>query len=117
MKESNRENPASSSGLGPYAGDGDIAGVASARGDTGQPLSSEIQIPCADLVKTWRRQHRVRRQRRGVPGHGGVVDPEHVSKFQAREPGYPIGIQQAKRGGKAPACRNAQKTPMATQLR
>jgi hypothetical protein len=42
MKESYRENPASCSGLGPYAGDGDIAGVASARGNAGQPLSSEI---------------------------------------------------------------------------
>ena len=42
MKESYRENLASCSGLKPYAGDGDIAGVASARGNAGQPLSSEI---------------------------------------------------------------------------
>ncbi len=42
MKESYREDLASSSGLEPYAGDGDIAGVASARGDAGQPWSSEI---------------------------------------------------------------------------
>ena len=43
MKESYRENLASSSGLEPYADDGDIVGVASGRGDTGQPLSSEIR--------------------------------------------------------------------------
>ena len=42
MKESYREDFASHSGLEPYAGDGNIAGVASARGNAGQPLSSEI---------------------------------------------------------------------------
>ena len=42
MKESYREDLASCSGLEPYAGDGNIAGVASARGNAGQPLSSEI---------------------------------------------------------------------------
>ena len=42
MKESYREDLASSSGLEPYAGDGNIAGVASARGYAGQPSSSEI---------------------------------------------------------------------------
>jgi hypothetical protein len=42
MKESYRENLASSSGLEPYAGGGNFAGVASARGSAGQPLSSEI---------------------------------------------------------------------------
>ena len=40
MKESYREDLASSPGLEPYAGDGNIAGVASARGNVGQPLSS-----------------------------------------------------------------------------
>ena len=42
MQESYREDLASCSGLGPYAGDGNVAGVASARGNAGQPLSSEI---------------------------------------------------------------------------
>jgi hypothetical protein len=42
MKESYGENLASCSGLEPYAGDGNIAGVASARGNAGRPLSSEI---------------------------------------------------------------------------
>ncbi len=55
MKESYRENLASCSGLEPYAGDGNIAGVASARGNAGQPLSSEIITSvcrsCPDLEK------------------------------------------------------------------
>ena len=55
MKESYREDLASSSGLEPYAGDGNIAGVASARGNAGQPLSSEIITSvcrsCPDLEK------------------------------------------------------------------
>ena len=55
MKESYREELASRSGLEPYAGDGDVAGVASVRGNAGQPLSSEITIPacrsCSDMEK------------------------------------------------------------------
>ena len=55
MKESYREELASRSGLEPYAGDGDVAGVASARGNAGQPLSSDIIIfacrSCADREK------------------------------------------------------------------
>ncbi len=55
MKESDREDLASSSGLEPYAGDGNIVGVASVRGDAGQPLSSEITHsvcrPCYDKGK------------------------------------------------------------------
>ncbi len=55
MKESYREDLASCSGLEPYAGDGNIAGVASARGNAGQPLSSEIITfacrSCSDLEK------------------------------------------------------------------
>ena len=55
MKESYREELASRSGLEPYAGDGDVAGVASVRGNAGQPLSSDIRIFacrfCADRKK------------------------------------------------------------------
>ncbi len=55
MKESYRENLASSSGLEPYAGGGDTAGVAWGKGDAGQPLSSEITHsvcrPCPDRGK------------------------------------------------------------------
>ena len=42
MKESYREGLASRSGLEPYAGGGDVAGVASVRGNPRQPLSSDI---------------------------------------------------------------------------
>ncbi len=42
MKESYRENLASCSGLEPYADDGNVVGVASARGNAGQLSSSEI---------------------------------------------------------------------------
>ena len=42
MKESYREDLASSSGLNPYADGGNVVGVASVRGDAGQPLSSDI---------------------------------------------------------------------------
>jgi len=37
MKESYKEDLANHFGLGPYAGDGNIAGVASARGNAGTP--------------------------------------------------------------------------------
>ena len=45
MKESYREDTASHSGLEPYAGGGNSAGVASGRGNAGQLWSSEI-ITC-----------------------------------------------------------------------
>ena len=55
MKESYREDLASHSGLEPYADDGNIVGVASARGNAGQPLSSEITTfvcrPCLTVEK------------------------------------------------------------------
>ncbi len=45
MKESYRENLASSSGLEPYAGSGNGVGVAWGKGGAGQPLNSEITHP------------------------------------------------------------------------
>jgi len=55
MKESYREDLASNSGLEAYAGDGNIAGVASLRGSAGRPLSSEIITfacrSCSDMEK------------------------------------------------------------------
>ncbi len=93
MKESYREDLASHSGLEPYAGDGNIAGVASARGNAGQPLSSEITLSRADLVLTGRRQHRrVPLMARCDDGRGGVEEPVHAWTFQAREPGDPVGF-------------------------
>ena len=43
MQESYREDLASCSGLEPYAGGSNPAGVALVRGNAGQPLSSEIR--------------------------------------------------------------------------
>ena len=57
MKESYKEELATHFGLDPYAGDGDIPGVASARGNAGQPLSSEITF----LVCRRRPDERLRR--------------------------------------------------------
>lgn len=55
MKESYREDIASSSGLKPYADGGNVVGVASERGDAGQPLSSDITTlvcrSCTDREK------------------------------------------------------------------
>ncbi len=55
MKESHREDLASRSGLEPYAGGGNSAGVASGRGNAGQLWSSEITSfvcrSCSDLEK------------------------------------------------------------------
>jgi len=55
MKESYREDLAGHSGLEPYAGSGNIAGVASARGNAGQLSSSEITTSacrsCPDTEK------------------------------------------------------------------
>ena len=60
MKESYKEDLANHFGLEPYAVDGNIGGVASARGNVGQLLSSEIRASFsrADPILTWRRQHR-----------------------------------------------------------
>ena len=55
MEESYKEDIASSSGLKPYAGIDNDTGVASERGDAGQPLSSDIIHPvcrsCHDMEK------------------------------------------------------------------
>ena len=96
MKESYEEQLAIDFGHNPYAGSGDAPGVAWVRGDAGQPLSSEIKNPvcrpCTDRGKA--RSSLPPRQ--GGGGHGGVLDPVHVSKFQAREPGEAEGIRDYK---------------------
>jgi len=55
MQESYREDLASHSGLEPYADEGNLVGVASVRGNAGQPSSSEIITSvcrsCPDLEK------------------------------------------------------------------
>ena len=96
MKESYKEQPAIDFGHKPYAGSGDAPGVAWVRGDAGQPSSSGINIPvcrpCTDKGKATSPSP----PRQGEGGHGGVVEPVHVSKFQAREPGDPINIRRGR---------------------
>ena len=81
MKESYREQLAIDFGHKPYAGSGDAPGVAWVRGDAGQPLSSDIKIPvcrpCPDKGKATPPSP----PRQGEGGHGGVIEPEHVSKM------------------------------------
>jgi hypothetical protein len=96
MKESYRENLASSSGHKPYAGSGDAPGVAWVSGDAGQPLSSEIKNPVCRPCTVKGKATSSLPPRQGGGGHGGVGDPVHVSKFQAREPGEPEGIRDYK---------------------
>ena len=91
MKESHREDEASHSGHEPYAGGGDAAGVAWASGDAGQPLSSEINHPVCRSRTDREKATPSAPSGQGAGGHGGVEEPEHVSKFQAREPGGPDG--------------------------
>ena len=90
MKESYEEQLAIDFGHNPYAGSGDAPGVAWGSGDAGQPLSSEIKVPvcrpCPDKGKATPSSP----PRQGEGGHGGVTEPVHVSKFQAREPGEPV---------------------------
>ncbi len=115
MKESYDEELAIHIGLDPYADDGNVVGVASARG-TGRLgiLSSEILIfvcrPCPVMGKTTRLAASWRAAKR----HGGVVDPQHVRKLQTREPGGPISFRIA--SWRITTMRNDQKTSQAVLL-
>ena len=109
MKESYREDLASSSGPELYADDGDVVGVATTGVHAGQPLSS-------DILTFARRSYPVREKAtsplplwRGSGGRGGVIDPVHAWTSQAREPGDPVGFRQA-RVAWSLVRRNGQKT-------
>jgi hypothetical protein len=115
MQESYREDLASYSGLEPYAGGGDPAGVASARGNPGQPLSSEITISvcrsCPDREKAIPL----------LPFHGeaeaGTAESETLSmcrhlKRENRE----ILLVSVRASGLFTARRNGQKTSQAVRL-
>ena len=89
MKESYSEDIASHTGLELYADGGNVVGVATTEVHAGELLSSEITLfvrrPCLCSGKTicsvafWQ----------GTEWHGGVVEPQHAWKLQAREPGDP----------------------------
>lgn len=95
MKESYSEDPASHTGPELYAGDGNIAGVATTGVHAGEVLSPEkrnSRVPT--LSGLWEghivpsalaSRGRTRRGRRPYM---------HAWKLQAREPGDPIGFQR-----------------------
>ena len=93
MKESYSEVLARRAGPESYAGDGDIAGVATAGVHAGPVLSSVNSFfPRADVVQTAEGKMAVGVKWQARSERGGVEDLEHVWKLQAREPGEPIGL-------------------------
>ena len=78
MKESNREDVASNSGLELCADDGNVMGVATTEVVAGKLMSSEIKdslrrncCVCGKAISwfaSWR----------ATEGHGGVKEPEHA---------------------------------------
>ena len=107
MKESYEENLASDFGPDPYAGGGNTPGVASARGNAGQPLSSEIITSVCRLCVVKGKAISLGALRQACGGHGGVLDPVHTWTFQAREPGDPAGLHAAM-GAPVPAAWSGQ---------
>ncbi len=115
MKESYREDLASYSGLEPYAGEGDLAGVASARGNTGQPLSSEITISvcrsCPDMEKAIPLLPFYGEAEAGTAESENLCMCRHL-KRENRE----ILLVSARRSGKCTGRRNGQETSQAVIL-
>jgi len=113
MKESYREELASRSGLDPYAGDGDVAGVASVRGNAGQLLSSDIRISvcrsCADREKAI--------SSRPLFGKASTDAAESQNLCMRRHPKCENReILLVSTGRRIVARRNGQKTPQAVML-
>ena len=115
MKESSREDLASSSGLEPYADDGNVAGVASVRGNAGQPWSSEILTSvcrsCPDLEKT---TSSLPLSGKAVPdtAESETLSMRRHSKRENRE----ILLVSTGQGGKSTAQRNGQTTSPTVML-
>ena len=113
MKESYREDLASRSGLDPYAGGGNVAGVASVRGNAGQLLSSDIKPfacrSCPDMEKATS----------SLPLHGEAATDAAESENLCMR-GHPkrenreILLVSIRR--RIVARRNGQKTPQAVKL-
>ncbi len=97
MKESDREDLASSSGLEPYADGGNVVGVASGRGDAGQPLSSDINsFVCrsCSLVEKAKFTVPVIGKRQWDTAESKNLSMRQNSKRENRE--IPIGLHAAK---------------------
>ena len=95
MKESYEQGLASHSALTPTLATVTLRVLHGEGVHAGQPLSSEIRFSRADLVSSWGRQYGQRRQRRVDARRGGVTDPVHAWKLQAREPGDPAGFPRS----------------------
>ena len=114
MKESYGEELAIRIGLDPYAGGGNVLGVASGKG-TRRP-AIELRNPHFRAPTLWC-QGEGNMQSRDMASdeqHGGVVEPRHAWKLQTREPGDPIRFHFNSR----PISMNwnGQKTPQAVML-
>jgi len=93
MKESYREDLASYSGLELYAADGNIGGVASARGSVGQLLSSGIfTFACRSYPVLEKATSSPSQMARRSTDAAESTEPVHAWTFQAREPGDPISF-------------------------
>ena len=113
MKESYREELASRSGLDPYAGDGDVAGVASVRGNAGQPLSSEI------ITFVCRSRSDMEKATSSSPliGEASTDAAESENLCMRRHPKRENReILLVSTGRRAASWRNGQKTPQAVML-
>ena len=111
MKESYSEVLARHAGPEPYAGDGNITGVATA----GEHLGPEIELrkeacPACRHFQAVGRQHREDRLGEISLERGGVKGLAHGWKLQTREPGDPTSLSEevADSGPKTP--REAQRT-------
>ena len=93
MKESHKEELANHFGLEPYADDGNIVGVASARGNVGQLLSSEItHFACRSRPDMEKAKPSSPQLARCLTDAAESREPVHAWTFQAREPGDPVGF-------------------------
>ena len=115
MKESYREDLASHSGLEPYAGGGNSAGVASGRGSAGQPLSSEIISLVCRSCSQKEKATPTGPQRGEVTL--GTAESENLSMCRhSKRENREVLWASVRQGGRNTAERNGQKTSQTVQL-
>lgn len=95
MQESYSEVPARHADPESYAGDGDIAGVATTGAHAGPVLSSEsVLFPCADTLQTVEGNIAPDATGKTMANTAESKTWMHEWKIQAREPGDPIGLPE-----------------------
>lgn len=101
MKESDSEVLARHTGPESYAGDGNVAGVATAGVHLGPEIESRnVHRFVCRPSRAKGRQYPVDRHGEVDCGHGGIYGPEHGWKLQAREPGDPASpLEEVADGG------------------